>query len=207
MEQDAGTALADGKRPRTDGFLDEPSDGRRSVGEELLEGALRAAADAHEERKLRHLAAIFPSVAVREDVSAADAQWLVKTAEELSWRQMVVLSIVHQPPLDELRTQGLESREEPGLSEQRGLPCASAALQEEVEDLGRLGLLGVERSDGVVVRAGGTWSSIGNFWAVPIAKWRLTAAADLLVDVARLTDIEPAERDVVVRQMLEQRSG
>jgi hypothetical protein len=71
MEKDAAKAAAMGRAPRTDRFFDEPGDGRRSHGEEILEGTLRAAADAYEERKLRHIAAIFPSVAVREDVSAS----------------------------------------------------------------------------------------------------------------------------------------
>jgi hypothetical protein len=65
----------------------------------------------------------------------------------------------------------------------------------------------VTRTDGAIVRAGSTWGTIGHFWAVPIVKWMLTAAGALLVDIARLRDIDAAERDAVVEQMLDQRPG
>src|SRR4051794_8318590 len=44
--------LAEGAKPRRDGFLDKPDGSRRTGAEELLEGTLKAAADEHEERKI-----------------------------------------------------------------------------------------------------------------------------------------------------------
>jgi hypothetical protein len=195
--EDVHEQLDNGATPREDGFFDPPSDGRRADAEEVLEGALRAAADANEERKVRHIAAIFPSVSLRADITAADAHWLVKVAEQLSWRQMVVLSVLADPPVDRFKTQQLER-------EDRGLPCASATLAEEVEDLGRLGLVGQTRTDGEIVRAGATLGSMGSLWAVPIAGWRLTAAGTLLVEAARLGEIGSEDQKIVVEQLLDQ---
>ena len=198
MEHDAAQGLAAGHRPRDDGFFETPPDGRRSDAEEVLEGVLRAAADANQERKLRHLGAVFPSLAVRDDVDTSDAHWLVHTAEQVSWRQMVVLALLADPPVDDLKTQGLEE------AEGRGRPCASVTLAEEVEELGRLGLVGTSRSDGKLVRAGATIGSIGQFWAVPMVDWKLTAAGALLVDVTRLCEINGHERETVLRLLLDQ---
>lgn len=197
MQGDADVALAAGAAPRDDGFFDAPGDGRRADAEEVLEGALRAVADANEERKVRYIAGIFPSVAVRDDISAADAHWLVKAAEQLSWRQMLVLAIVADAPAERFKAQKLES-------EDRGLPCASATLAEEVEDLARLGLVGQVNSTGAILRAGMTWGSLGSYWAVPMVSWRPTAAGALLVETARLGEIDCAEQDAVVGQLLEQ---
>jgi hypothetical protein len=136
---------------------------------------------------------------VRDDVSAADAHWLVHTAEQLSWRQMVVMSLLADPPLDAVRTQRLQA-------DGRGRPCASPTLAEEVEELGRLGLVGMVSSAGELVRAGATIGSLGQFWAVPMVDWKQTAAGTLLVEVARLREIDANERETVLRLMLDQRA-
>jgi hypothetical protein len=199
IEHDVIDELTRGNRPRDDGLFDVLGDGRRSDAEEVLEGILRAAADANQERKLRHLGAIFPSVAIRDDISASDAHWLARTAEQLSWRQMIVLSVVADPPVDAFRSQALQR-------EDRGRSCASPTLAEEVEDLGRLGLLGQMNTDGEVVRAGMTIASIGHFWAVPMRDWRLTDAGALVVDVARLSEVGAEERLPVLALLLDQGS-
>jgi hypothetical protein len=204
MSRDAADALATGEHVRTDGFFDTPPGGRRADADEVLEGTLRAAADAYEECKLRHIAAIFPSVALRDDISAGDAHWLVKTAERLSWRQMVVLSIIADPPAGQMTTQRLAEREEGGRREPRGRRCASGALAEEVEDLGHLGLLGQRLDDGTVLRAGTTMMSVGDFWTVPMADWTVTASGALLCSAARLDEIAQGERTPVVEAMLDQ---
>jgi hypothetical protein len=205
MSQDAAAALANGGSPRVDGFFDAPSEGgQRSDADEVLEGTLRAAADAYEERKLRHIAAIFPSVALRTDISSADAHWLVRIAEQLSWRQMVVLSIMSAPPPDRLEAQRLVEREGSRSDEVRGRRCSSPALAEEIEDLGRLGLLGQWMADGEVVRAGATIMAVGDFWNVPMKDWRLTPPGRLLSDAARLNEIDQHAREVVIDMLLDQ---
>ncbi|MET0600925.1 MAG: hypothetical protein ABW167_02955 [Baekduia sp.] len=204
MYDDTTEALTNGRQPRIDGFFDTPPGrGQRSDADEVLEGTLRAAADANEERKLRHIAGIFPSVALREDVNTADAHWLVKTAEQLSWRQMVALSIVADPPSQRLREQALE-KDGDESGEAQGRRCASPTLAEEVEDLGRLGLLGQTMTGGEIVRAGATIGSLGNYWSVPIVDWRVTAAGALLINAARLNEIDSHERDLVVDLLLDQ---
>jgi hypothetical protein len=205
MSQDTAEGLANGQGPRADGFFDAPTGGgHRSDAEEVLEGTLRAAADANEERKLRHIAAIFPYVALRTDVSSADAHWLVKIAEQLSWRQMVVLSIMSGPPTERLEAQPLAERRNSLSDEARGRRCASPALAEEVEDLGRLGLLGQRMADGEIVRAGATIMAVGDYWNVPMADWRLTPPGRLLSRAARLSEIDQDTRELVIDMLLDQ---
>jgi hypothetical protein len=82
---------------RTDDFFEE-RDRRRSDADELMEGVLLHAADAYQELKLRHLAAIMPALAFRSDVSTTDGHWITDLASRLTWRQLVVLAIFADPP-------------------------------------------------------------------------------------------------------------
>jgi hypothetical protein len=93
---DAQTRAKDGEKLRDDGFFDSGV-GQRSDADELLEGVLLQAANAYQERKLRHLGAILPSLAVRPDISPADGHWLTQLADRLTWRQFAVLAIFADP--------------------------------------------------------------------------------------------------------------
>jgi hypothetical protein len=104
---------------------------------------LLAAADSYEEAKLRHLAAIVPSVAVRSDVSPADGVWVSKLATRLTWRQLLVLGIFarlpeRQPRLDDFDRDTAAREPLPG------------ALALEIEELATLGWSG---------RSAPTWSA------------------------------------------------
>jgi hypothetical protein len=116
---------------------------------------------------------------------------------------MVVLSIVADPPSQRLREQALEKDgDEPG--EALGRRCASPTLAEEVEDLGRLGLMWQKLTGGEIVRAGATIGSLGNYWGVPMVDWRATPAGALLISAARLNEMDSHERDLVVDLLLDQ---
>jgi hypothetical protein len=184
-----------GEQPRADGFFDAP-EGNRSDAEEILEGVLLQAANAYQERKLRHLGAILPSLAFRSDVSPADGHWLSRMADRLSWRQLVLLAIFADPPEEQLLRRDVDQDE-------GGTDGPSAGLREETEELGTLGLMGVTTGDGDVVRAGATWGSTGSIWGTPTAHWRLTAQGRLLVEVANLDAVTPDERAGVLADLLE----
>lgn len=183
-----GLAAAD-KPVRTDGFFDG-REGERSDAEEVLEGVLLQAANAYQELKLRHLAAILPSVAVRSDVSAADCHWLVRLTERLTWRQLVVIAIFYDPPSEEWLLERVDMR------------AGTDSMREEVNDLAQLGLLGVLDTEENVVRSGGTWDTIGHIWGSSMFRWRLTKQGQLLFDVARLDEISVAERDRVLQDVV-----
>ena len=127
------------------------------------------------------MGAILPSLAVRQDVSPADGHWLTHLADRLTWRQLIVLSIFLDPPAERLTMHDVQRDESEG-----GGPAPG--LREEVEELGTLGLLGVTRIDGQVVRSGGTIDSQSSIWDTSIAQWQLTVQGRLLSEVARLDD-------------------
>ncbi len=185
-EQEAIRAQQAGGSIRTDGFFEATKSSRRSGADEVLEGVLLHAADAYEERKLRHLAAILPSVAMRSDISVADAHLLTRLADRLSWRQLLILGVLVNPPADAFVLSDVDQDE-------RGSTPVAPALAEEVDELGRLGLLGVTDSTERVVRAGGTFDSSASIWGTPKARWRLTELGHLFAAVTRLDDLDPPE--------------
>jgi hypothetical protein len=191
---DAERLGLEGNRLREDGFFDS-NRGTRSDAEELLEGLLLEAANAYQERKLRHLGAILPSLAVRPDISAADGHWFMRMAERLSWRQLVVVSIFISPPEQALLRRDVDQNE----TGQRG---PSPGLAEEVEELGTLGLIGVRASDENVVRAGATFGSSGTIWGASMAQWALTRQGRLLAEIARLDDVPRRDYEDVLADLL-----
>jgi hypothetical protein len=192
MSNDA-SQLVQAERPwRSDGFFDEPP-GCRSPAEELVEGVLLHAADAYQELKLRHLAAIVPALAARPDVSAADGMWITELASRLTWRQLVVLAIFaelpeKQPTLDDFDRDVVGREPLPGM------------LAEEIEELTAIGLLGTLNADGITIDriVGGVADGV---WQISMTAWRLTGPGRLLAELARLDDVPAAERKPVLRQL------
>ena len=191
---DAQARAEQGAEIRDDGFFDS-GEGQRSDADELLEGVLLQAANAYQERKLRHLGAILPSLAVRQDVSAADGHWLARLADRLTWRQFVVLAIFAEPPEERVLQRDIDRDEGRAAGPAGG-------LRQEVEELATFGLLGVVDSNGEPTSAGSTWESASGMWGVPMARWRMTGQGCLLVDVARLDDISAAERAGILDDLL-----
>ncbi len=191
---DAQARAADGGKIRDDGFFDSGGC-QRSDAEELLEGVLLQAANAYQERKLRHLGAILPSFAVRSDISAAAGHWLMRLADRLSWRQLVVLSIFFDPPEELFVRRDLDQAES-------GATSLPTGLGEEVEELGAFGLLAEATDDGEVVRAGTTIRGASGLLGLPMVLWRLAYPGRLLVEVARLDDISTAERESILNGLL-----
>lgn len=67
-----------------------------STGEEAFEAVLIAAQGEPEERKVPFMGNLFAFIACGEFVPPTMAQWLIRTAEELSWAQYQVLAIVER---------------------------------------------------------------------------------------------------------------
>lgn len=191
---DVQTRVEAGEEIRDDGFFESVGD-RRSDAEELLEGVLLQSANAYQERKLRHLGAILPSLAVRPDVTPADGHWLARLADRLTWRQLVVLAIFAEPPETRLIQRDIDQDVSGGIG-------PTAGLRQEVEELATFGLLGVADANGEIGAVGSTWESASGIWGAPMARWRITAQGYLLVDVARLNDVPPDERAVVLDDLL-----
>ena len=187
--------LSDSGRPiREDGFFDAEGE-RRSGAEELLEGVLLQAANSYQERKLRHLGAIFPNLATRPDVSPADGHWLSRLADRLTWRQLELLAVFANPQEERLIMRDVEH-------DQTGHRLPTPGLREEVEELGNLGLLGITNTHEETVRAGHTMDTMSGLWSAPMARWRLTEQGRLLVEIARLDDVPENDQDAVLKELL-----
>lgn len=85
--------LSEGREPRADNFFSDPPTGR-SASDEILEGVLQKCKSEHEERKLRLIGNIYANVAFMENVLPAGANWLLQKAEELTYRQLSIISLV-----------------------------------------------------------------------------------------------------------------
>lgn len=157
---DAAADSEAGHKLRSDAFFDS-AHGLRSDADEIFEGLLLHAANAYQERKLRHLGAILPALAVRPEISAADGHWLTLLADRLTWQQFVILSVFYDPPEERFRARDVD-HEEGGTGGQVG------SIRDEVEELGFLGLLGVTNSSGEIVRQAARW-----------ARWRRSGVPQL----------------------------
>jgi hypothetical protein len=132
LASDIAQRLDLGELPRDDGFLTEDGS-HNSPAARLLEGTLLAAANDYEERKTPYLGHFYANL-VFSSISAADASFLLATAERLTFRQVVLLGIfgneIMSPGLAAVRV-GLES-------EVRRL---RRIVAREINDLGDKGLL------------------------------------------------------------------
>ncbi|HEV2974518.1 MAG TPA: hypothetical protein VGX69_05920 [Solirubrobacteraceae bacterium] len=193
--KDAGELSAAGAAIRNDGFFDEDVE-KRSDAEELMEGVLLHAADAYQELKLRHLAAIVPALAARPDVPAADGHWITDLAGRLTWRQLIVLAIFRDPPEQVLMHRDIDQ-------DVQGRQPLPGVLADEVEELATLGLIGTTSSDGETVRVDRTMGGLeGGVWQTGMATWRLTVVGQLLADLTRLDDVPKAQRERVLDDLL-----
>jgi hypothetical protein len=99
--------LAEGKKIRDDGFFEKPSMGHaacaeipfveRPIAEEIIEGVLLASKKEYEERKIPFLGNLLANIAFYSEVNRAQANLLIKLAENLSFRQFCILAVFAQP--------------------------------------------------------------------------------------------------------------
>jgi hypothetical protein len=85
--------LEQGRKPRTDAAFNLSSDDHRSEAASLLEGVVQVCRGEHQERKCRHLAAVFANTAF-SDTPPATAMFVLELGERLTYRQMALLSLM-----------------------------------------------------------------------------------------------------------------
>ena len=180
-----------GERPvRDDGFFDT-RDQLRSPGEELLEGVLLKAADAYEERKIPLLAALYDGIAHTTDVSPADANHLLRLAERLSYRQLVLLAVLADDR--HFRTLARASS-----TKKEGRTTISPTLAADLEELGDLGLVGVRVEGKGPFRVGATYGSTGPISEKELGSLKLLETGRILHRLMDLELIPGDEQDEVV---------
>jgi hypothetical protein len=84
--------LEAGDIPRNDGFFSKEETGTSRAGE-IFEGVLLRAKADHEERKAHFYGRLFANVAFDSTCSVAEANYLLRLMERLTFRQLVFLSI------------------------------------------------------------------------------------------------------------------
>jgi hypothetical protein len=84
--------LDNGERLREDGFFDRDATDR-SKADEIAEAVLISAQREHEEKKLPYLANLLASIAFESRIDVGMANYIVKIASSLTYRQYCVLSL------------------------------------------------------------------------------------------------------------------
>jgi hypothetical protein len=205
--------LMAGERP-CEALHEEVSPGR-SPGEELAEAILRAAADTHEERKLRYMAHLFAAFVFDATLSNAHKNHFVIVADQLTYRQLVALAVYQElgSPygIENVLVEGSVYREEePEL----------ASLRADLLDLFRRGLVRVPKREQRVrkkipggptgQRRGVTWQPARHEYekqdlpwpAIPLEinprEMRLSQEGERLTQMMMLRAIPTADREQLV---------
>lgn len=84
--------LEQGESVRTDGFFD-PKGASRSDAEEVAESVLLKSQREPEEKKIPYMGHLFAGVAFDPQISAQLAHQIIKTAEQLTYRQLCILKL------------------------------------------------------------------------------------------------------------------
>lgn len=86
--------LETGEALRDDGFFDALDVSGRPTAEEVFEAVLLTAQREPEERKIEFLGYLLANVSFEPMADRSLATWTIKTAQELSWTQLIFLSII-----------------------------------------------------------------------------------------------------------------
>lgn len=198
-EMRAGTALAvasaqikarleNGESLRDDEAFMQSENGKSPQAEQVLEGALRAAIESYEESKVPFIGELYASLVFRPDIGPAYAHSLIRTANRVSWRQMCLIAYLGRDLSDVIadlaREKPEREMEPPG------------AIWVEVEELSRLGLVGIEQEDKSVVGLDSVWGAAGGSRDLK-PRLRLTQQGRDLFQLAGLQEIEVSEVDKI----------
>jgi hypothetical protein len=187
-----------GEKPRNDGFFEGNEEGR-SAADALLDGVLSHAAETYEEQKIRHIGYLYASIAFRSDIPPAYANLLLKVVQELTYRQLVSMTLFgnphHRKRLDDMDIMREEGR--------WGSPAAGMSL--EIDGLVRLRLIGLPSEPGAA-NPQFEWefhppseSGLQEFAA--LGRVRPTRVGRTLFEIAELHRIPEADRLQVLNQI------
>lgn len=167
--------LAAGEALRQDGLLGSGSE----AGEEILEGILRAAIEAEEERKCAAIANLATAIAFEKEITGADALRYLRLVRAMSWRQLRALAFLANPSRGDERER-IAGRGEEGDAQIR------PALEAELSEMARtFELIGLRDDKGAVNNPSDTWNG-GGIVAASLGK---VAPTGLGLSLLRLTDL------------------
>ncbi len=187
MDEDARQREERGERPREDGFFDDRGT-LRPEAEDLLEAVLRRAAGTYEERKLPLLARLYSACAHDATISAAEALYLIRVADELTYREFVALALLAHPDEHERSLTNIEALHETGRN------VADESIRLELSHLADLRLVGISANEevgpvnnvfaGLLPRGKATYAQLG-----------LLTAGRRLVETTGADEIGTLERE------------
>jgi hypothetical protein len=131
--------IARGDALRDDDWFDERPHGR-SIAAGICEGTLLIAQREHEERKIEFLGYLLANMSFESAIDEFLANWLLRTAEDLTWSQLVLLAMIRRKDRFNL----------PAISiGESGIDWTPWGLHQQLADLGygKRGYIGVPRPD------------------------------------------------------------
>lgn len=176
--------LEAGDIPRSDWF--SGANGPSVDAEEVLEGTLLNASNAYEERKVKYLAKLFGSLAF-SICSTAHCHYLTGLASSLTYRQLVCVAVLSEPP-----PSGFKLFEATG--EERVI--LDQGLRAELDELGQRGVIGFKQQNGSVARPSATLGG-GHMSGMEIEKVVPTETGRLLHKSMGLSEIPASEQEAV----------
>jgi hypothetical protein len=194
MDADARDRAERGESPRTDGFFEPRGEDLSSDSDELLEAVLRQAAETYEEQKLPYLSRIYTAVAHDPGVPAADAQYLSAVASDLTYRQLVALSVLaHHGEHEEALINATVNQTE-------GSSVRDPALRLELTDLVNRQLVGVG-DEHQASAIGDPLEALHPRSQVGFGQLRLLPVGQTLVRLMGLEQIGSTERQEWIKQL------
>lgn len=184
--------MESGRQLREDGFLDDSVSGR-SAAADVLEQILQAVQQESEERKLPFIANLYASIAFREDVDRGMANLLVRTAEQLSYRQLCLITVFMTRDANHLRTSDYIHVGDGGLEPTIDLFSPLGGVLEEAYDLFTRGLLA--GTDGAMTLRLG--SHLSQIYICP-AKMKVQGTGSWLYDLMGLAKLPEEDLDPLV---------
>lgn len=171
--------LSRGDKIRQDSFfMDQP--GERAAAKEILEGVLLAAQKEYQEKKIRHYGYLVANLAFEPNIDRAQANLLLKLGQDLTYRQLCLLSLFYFRDNYSLREKAYLSHNVNGLF---------FAILQEIYDLYFKGML---KSD------------LGSFVSITDiapAKMTLQGTGMLLFELMGLKNIDKAEIDSIAKRL------
>lgn len=177
--------LDSGQNLRSDGFFDEDAS-NRAPADEIAEGVVIAAQREHEEKKLKFYGNLLANLAFAVGIDRGYANFLLRTAESLSYRQLCLLALFLLK--DTIQGGGLRQKDYRIVDPVTNLlvPLASIPILYEVFDLYSRGL----------VSSGG--SALLGLADVNPSQMRVQGAGSILVNLMELVTIDLPDLNALI---------
>jgi hypothetical protein len=140
--------IANGARLRDDDFFLQDEATGRSSADEIVEGTLLTAQREHEERKIPYYANLIANLPFEQAIDRYTANLLLRTAQELSYRQLCLLALVAKKDQHVLPNTSAPTS---------GISWEAWSVKQELDDLGygkRELVLAVHRGPGLPTNIG-----------------------------------------------------